>query len=148
MSEKIIYGYKDFFSRFAIFFTGLIVLVGVNLLFLVRIYYQQWFRWSVLAVVFMGWVFRKMWRIFAKLHYKVDAHAITIVLPKGKEFVLARSQIEKIEKHDRISSRQGRGVKYLFWKNEFHFTTSTKHIQKIWMKDGRVVVISPKEWVE
>ena len=106
METQTIYGYKDFFSRFAIVFTGVIVLAGVNLLFLVWIYYQQWFRWSVLAVVFVGWVFRKMWRIFAKLHYKVDAHAITIVLPKGKEYILARSQIEKIEKHDRISSRQ------------------------------------------
>lgn len=146
MTDQIVYGYKDFFARFALVFTWVVLLAAINVLPWVWIRFTSWIGWLLLGIVILGWVFRQMWRISAKLHYKFWTQSITIVLPTGKEFVLPRTKIKKIERLDRISPLQGWGVKYLFWKQELHFTTSTRHLLRISMDDGRVILISPKEY--
>ena len=148
MAQKV-YGYKDRSSKAILLFTGLVVLVWLNIwVFIIFIKYPQW-QWRFLGwLIVLGRVFRRMWRIQAKLYYVFSKESITIVLPGGKKFVLPKEQIIKTEKIQKWSARQGRGIKYLPRKQELHFTTSTEHLLKIFMKDGRVVVISPREYVK
>lgn len=146
MKQKVVYGYTDRYARAVFIFTGIVVLVWLNLLFVVWVRYpgikRRWL--GVLAI--MSRVFWRMWRIQKKLHYIFDKTGITIVLPSGKKFHLPQVAIESTKQVPYMARRSGRGIKYIPRKQEVHFTTSTHHLLYILMKDGRTIVISPKEY--
>lgn len=148
VSVRIVYGYKDLFSKITFLFTGLVLLIWFNIgIFIILIRYPQWKRYFFVGLAIFGWIFWRMWRIQKKLYYIFDKGNITIVLPWRKKFLLSKKNIRKTEKIDHLSWWNWWWISYIPWKKEFHFTTSTHHLLKIYMDDGRVIVISPKKYL-
>jgi len=144
MSKKI-YGSKDFFSTFSFIFTGIVVLLGINLgIFFVFVKYPAYRRRFVGFLAIMIWILWRMRRVQKKLWYVFEKKSITIHLPSGKEFVLVKKDIKKEECIEQLSLFSGRWVMYVPWKHELYFTTSTSNILKLTMKDGRIIYLSPK----
>lgn len=144
MSKKI-YGSKDFFSKFSFIFTGIVVLLGINLwIFLVFAKFPAYKWWFVLFMAVMIWVLWRMRRVQKNLWYVFDKKSITLHLPSGKEFILVKKDIEKEERIGQLSIFSGWGIMYIPWNYELYFTTSTSNILKLTMKDGRVIYLSPK----
>ncbi len=146
MSEKV-YGHKDMFATFSFVFTGLAVLIGINVgVFYIIVRHPQMLWWFVLWLAVLCRVLRRMWRIQKYLWYVFDDDAITIHVPGGKEFVLPRKDITNQERIECLSWFSGRWISYIPRKHELYFTTSSSHILKISMADGRTIFISPKVW--
>lgn len=146
--SHIIYGYKSFFTKFTLIFTWIVLLLALNFgIFVVFIKYPQWRWYFVVGLLFLWWIFWRMWRVQKKLYYIFDKGNITIVLPSWKKFVLEKKHIKKTKKLPSLAWWSTWGVSYIPRKQEFHFTTSTQHLLKIWMDDGRVIIISPKKYV-
>lgn len=147
MEPRKVHWYKDFSTKFIFLFTGIIVLIGLNAIPWLWISDSPIRRHVIVWTLFLGWIFRRMRRIITKLYYLFSSNGdITIVLPNKKQFHLSESEIISKIEVDKLSWRTGRGIKYLPRKNEVHFTTSNSHLLKIAMKDGRVIVISPREY--
>lgn len=148
MEPKKVFGYKDSSTKIIFIFTGLLVLAWLNALPRVWMSDTSLKRYIVVGTLFLGWIFRRMRRITAKLHYLFHPNGdITIVLPNKKKFNLPSDMMISQEKIPNGSRWNGRGIKYLPRKQEVHFTTSNSHLLKISMKDGRVIVISPREYL-
>ena len=108
MSKKI-YGSKDFFSTFSFIFTGIVVLLGINLgIFFVFVKYPAYRRRFVGFLAIMIWILWRMRRVQKKLWYVFEKKSITIHLPSGKEFVLVKKDIKKEECIEQLSLFSGR----------------------------------------
>lgn len=147
MSKKI-YGHKDFFTVFSLVFTGIVILLWLNIgLFWVFIKNPSWKWWFVIALSGLIWIGRRMRRTQKNMYYIFDKHWIIIHLPNHKEYILAKKYIRSQEKIEKLSWLSGRWVKYIPRKQELYFTTSCSHILKITMDDGKVIFISPKKYI-
>lgn len=145
--SKIVYGYKSLFTKFTLVFTGAVLLLALNFgIFVVFIKYPQRRWYFVVGLLFLWWIFWRMRRVQKKLHYIFDKGNITIVLPSWKKFVLEKKHIKKTKKVQSGAWWSPWWISYIPRKKEFYFTTSTQHLLKIWMDDGRVIVISPKQY--
>ncbi len=148
MEQKKVFGYKDSSTKIIFLFTGLVVLVGLNAIPRLRVGNSAYKRYVVAGTLFLGRIFRRMRRILSKLHYIFSSPSgdITIVLPNKKQFNLPAQLMIKKEQIAHASQWSGRGIKTIPRKHEVHFTTSNSHLLKITMKDGRIIVISPREY--
>lgn len=149
MKQYISYWYKDFFSRFSLLFTWLVFLFILNYPWIYYVFNKRlpsFFNiWLYLiAIIFFGFILFSMLRFYRLLRYDFSKQGIKIILPSGKEFMLEKNSIDKIEKINRIPWRYWSGIRYKYFKQEILFTTSTSNILKIYMKDGRKILISPR----
>ena len=98
MKNITVYGYKDLSSRFSFVFTGLVLLIGMNVWIFIWIRNQTMSMWLLVLLAILARMFWRMWRIFTRLRYTFAKTGITIHMPGGKEFFLDANQIESTEK--------------------------------------------------
>lgn len=133
--------YKTPLIRLLIVLSGIILLVGVNLLLLV-----PWSgRTGVIMTVVGGLLSYRLMRNTGGIRYMRQSNGnLSIRLPGGKTVDLPANKIESIRAVEAtpLTWRQHIGVKRL--GDVRYITTSDQHLYEITISDGRKIIISPR----
>lgn len=136
--------YKDFFTKFSYIFTGIILLVMINMALWVMIQAQELLWPYIILVALFAWMFWRMWRLLSRMRYEFSPERVLIHLPGRKTYDLAVADMEWVIYRDSLPWWYGWWIKIIPWTREVAFTTSTTHTMTLVMKDGRRIVLTPR----
>ena len=136
--------YKDFWSILLLFLNWLVFLFLLN--FAVVLWFWQWnIPWYYYLAIVVFWLgFYVVIRIVNNISYTFSKSWITINSVGKKEYFLEKDNISSIEYIWKVSWMKWFWVRYNFFTGEVLFTTGLSNVYKINTKDGKQVLISPK----
>lgn len=138
-------GYKDLFKRIFILLNGLFLLFVINYSIFYYMFNKTVPRYFFIVIIVVSLVFRLDIKLANNLKYEFSDKWIKIILPSGREYMIEKSNIVKLEKVWYIPWRYGSWIKYRFLSNELMFTTWRTNILRIVTRDWKNILISPKK---
>lgn len=134
---------KDFFTKFSLVITWLIVLFLIN--------YTIWYTIStrtnpylmIILTLFIGLIFYNMLKLIKWVKYIFSEKWIKIIISPKRSYFLEKNNIDKLEKINKLPLLQWFWLKANPFKKEVSITTSKSNIVKIHLKDGKKILISP-----
>lgn len=135
--------YKDKTSRLVYLVTWILLLFMLNYS-VVLLIKDSLEIWQFVLSLFVWFLFYRLYVLFKYIRYEFSEKWINIYQNKNKSYFLKIEDIEKIEKINKLNFFSWFWVKYNYFTKEVYFTTSLSKILKIYLKDWRVVLITPK----
>lgn len=137
--------YKDKLSKITYLTTWLLLLFMLNYSVILIIKDTMEMR-QLLFFGLFGYLFYRLYSLFKYIRYEFSDEWIRIFQNKHRSYFLKVQDIEKIEMIDKLWLLNWFWVKHNYFTKETFFTTSISKIIKIYMKDWRVVNISPNKF--
>lgn len=139
---------RDFFTKFAILITWIILLILINYTIRISVQTRNLPYLVIFLTLLLGLIYYNMMKIIRWVKYEFSKAWINIIITPKRKYFLSKETIDKLEKINKLPLLQWFGLKANPFKKEVSVTTSKSNIIKIYLKDWKKVLISPKNLPE